>query len=191
MLEILLLFDENKEVPSLSKILLYTVIIIVASNIVFMAFCFILGIDPAKQIEKEKQVEYKEWKEKGLSVTSLAISELFNTVIYSPTVEELLFRVLLMKFILVRYFKISYWVANGIQSIAFGSLHLTNNIYSTQTTKYTSLQTLSATISGFISGWAYIQSNSVLPCLFSHILNNGTASFSEVIGYYNYLKNNK
>jgi membrane protease YdiL (CAAX protease family) len=139
-------------------------------------------------LEKEKEKEYAEWQKRKLSPWAVAASELLNSTIYSPIAEELTFRLVLMKFVAIKTFNMSVWGANIFQASVFGIMHLTNSVYSTQTQGYTNLQTLSATISGLVSGWVYMKSNSILPPLLAHIINNGSAGLTEVVGYIKFIR---
>ena len=127
MIDILFLFDEDKPAPSLQLIILYTVLIIVLSNIIFLAVCKICNINPNKYVNDEKEREYKEWKSKNMSIWKLVLTEGLNTTLYSPIAEELVFRFLLMKIVLTKGLKLNTCLSNIIQSFIFGLLHLTNN----------------------------------------------------------------
>jgi membrane protease YdiL (CAAX protease family) len=190
-IKIITLLDEEKSAPSISDIIFYTIIILIVSNITFMVLASVVGVNSNTVLEKEKDKEYIEWKKRNISPIHLLGSELLNSTIYSPIAEELTFRFLLMKIICIKKIKMSPYIANSIQSIIFGSLHMSNSVYSTQTKTYTNLQTLSATITGFVSGWAYIKSNSIIPSLLAHMINNGIAGSTELFGYMEYLKNEK
>lgn len=185
----LLSFNKSKPTPGMYTILLYTAIILVVSQLIFLVLTKMIGVDDVNSdIDNEKDKEYEKWAEKNVSPWALLASEIFNSTIYSPVAEELVFRVVLMKYICVDKYGIGPVQANVIQATAFGAMHLTNTAFSTQTSKYTNLQTLSASITGLVSGWAYVQTNSILPSLFSHMINNASAGTSEVLGYFKYLK---
>lgn len=184
----LLLFDENKPSPSSFDVIIYTAGILIASNLIFIVLCFIFKIDSNKTLEDEKDIEFAEWKKKNISPWSIAASEILNSTIYSPIAEEIAFRLILMKFVCSKGLKMNNITANILQSIIFGLMHLSNSVYTTQTKKYTYLQTLSATISGLVSGWVYVKTNSLLPSLFAHMINNGAAGTTELFSYISYLK---
>ena len=191
MLETVLLFDENKPAPSLYEILIYTVVILVSTLIIFSVLCKVLRIDTDKPLDTHQNNEYEKWDKNGLSPAKILVTEVLSSTLYAPIAEELVFRVLLTKFLLVKGLGINKHISILIEAILFGSLHLTNQVYSNQDKNFTYLQSLSATIAGIVSGYVYIQSNSILPSLFAHMINNGIASIEEVIGYNNYLKNKK
>lgn len=181
-------FDESKTSPDLYSIMFYTALIILTTQIVFVVVAKIMGIDDVEQdLDDEKQKEYSQWKKKGVTPFQVGMGELFNSTIYSPISEEFLFRIVLMKYICVERLKLTPLAANVIQASIFGGMHLTNVAFSNQTGKYTKLQTLSATIAGLISGWTFIQSNSILPSLIAHALNNASAGISELLGYMKFL----
>lgn len=183
-LQFLTLFDESLPAPSTMDIVMWVTIILIASNLIFIVLFSLFKIDVNTSLDDERQKEYTEWKQKKINPFMLAISELTNSVIFSPLSEELVFRFLLMKVICIEKLQLDVLTANVIQSVLFGSLHLTNNLYSTQTSRYTTLQTISAMISGFVSGWVYQKSNSILPALFAHMINNFMASGQEVFEYW-------
>lgn len=146
--------------------------------------CAIMGID--SNIKGEKDTEYIEWNKRGITPWALAASELLNSTIYSPIAEELTFRLVLMKVICIQHLKLTSTAANVVQAIVFGLMHMSNSVYTTQTQRYTSLQTLSCIISGLVSGYVYIRCNSLLPSLIAHAVNNGAAGINEVVGYIKY-----
>jgi membrane protease YdiL (CAAX protease family) len=115
------------------------------------------------------------------------LNETTSGVLYSPIAEEFVFKFLLMKKLLHEYFKFSPMSSNIIQSLCFGVLHKSNSIFSNQTQSFTNIQGLCATINGFISGWVYQKSNSIIPCLLAHMINNAVAGVSEVVGYSDFL----
>ena len=179
-------FDQDRPNASFYDIIIYTAAIFVSSNLIFMILISLFGINANDSIENEKNKEYDEWYKKNISVWSLILSNMTNSSIYSPIAEEIVFRLVLLKYILVDKFKLNIYTSIIIQSLIFGSLHLSNITFTTQTKKYTYLQTFSAIITGIISGWVFYHTNSLLPCIFSHIINNTSASISEIIGYIKY-----
>jgi membrane protease YdiL (CAAX protease family) len=187
----IILFDESAPGPSAVDIVIYTAAILIASNLIFIFLCSLVGVDSNKTLGKEKDKEFVEWKKKGVSPWSVLVSEIMNGTLYSPFAEELTFRLLLMKFICVRRLGMNHWTANIVQSIIFGIMHLSNTIYTTQSKTYTNLQTLSAAISGLVSGWVYVKCNSLIPSILAHMINNGAAGMAELMGYVSYLKKNK
>jgi len=188
LLNALILFDTSKPSPALLDILIYTSAILIISNLVFVVLCSLFGIDSNKTLDTEKNKEFEEWSKKNIAPWTVAFTELLNTTIYSPIAEEITFRLLLMKVGCVIGAGMNPWTANIIQAIIFGVMHLSNIVHTTQTTKYTVLQTISAMISGFVSGWVYIKCNSLLPSLLAHMINNGVAGLTELIGYLKYKK---
>lgn len=186
-----ILFDTSRPAPSFSVICIYACGIIILSQVIFMVLLKIMKISNVNDsLDKEKVKEYEDWKKKGISPWFVLVSDVINSTVYGPVAEELFFRVLLMKFICVKYFKISPGIANIIQSVIFGTMHVTNGVFSIQTQKYSNIQALSAGISGLVSGYGYSSSNSIFSPLLAHMLNNLIASGSEIWGYHQYLKNN-
>lgn len=190
-MDYLLKFNSEESSPSTYMIIIYTLAIIIASNLFFILICALFGTDPNTALDNEKNDEYKAWKEKGLSIWALIGTELFSNTIYSPLAEELAFKFLLLKVLLVERLQLHPDCANIVQGLIFGLLHLANMSTTLQTKVYTQLQTISAIISGIVSGWVYVHSNSIIPSILAHVLNNGAAGVSEIIGYIKYLKHNK
>lgn len=189
LLDDLLLYDSSRSAPNITEILLWTGVILVISNIIFTAICAIFGVNSSDTLDKEKDKEYVEWMKHDVSPWAIVSSEILNSSIYSPIAEELAFRVLLLKIICIRGLKLDFWLSNFIQASIFGAMHMSNVTFTTQTKNYTYLQSLSAGISGLVSGFVYRQSNSILPSLIAHMLNNAGAGMSEVVGYIRYRKN--
>jgi membrane protease YdiL (CAAX protease family) len=186
LLDSLILYDETSPGPSMSEIIIWTGVILVVSNLIFIVLCAIVGIDPNKTLDTEKDKEYQKWYANNVSPWTVGISEVLGSTIYSPVAEELAFRFLLLKVVCIRELKMNFWAANTLQAVIFGFMHVSNMSFTTQTKKYTYLQSFSAAISGIVSGFVYKQSNSILPSLFAHMINNGAAGASELFGYLSY-----
>lgn len=185
----LTLFDSAGHSPDVSTIVLWAAIILLVSQTLFLVLTKLMGMnDVSQNLETEKNKEYKTWAAKGVSPWFVLFCDVVNSSLYGPIVEEFVFRFLLMKKILVEVFHFPPQHANVIQAAVFGSMHMTNSVFSVQSVAYSNLQALSSGISGLVSGWVYIQSNSILPSLLSHMLNNFLASSSEVYGYMKYLQ---
>jgi membrane protease YdiL (CAAX protease family) len=185
----LILFDTSKPGSSPVAILSWTLFILVASQLIFIATAKLFGLNNmTSTLDNEKHADYARWVENNTNPWILLIGDLINSAVYAPVVEELIFRIVFMKFFLVKQLKCEENVANIIQAIVFGCMHLTNSAFSNQSINYTSLQSLSAGISGAVSGWVYLQSNSIFPSLIAHSLNNASASVSEFLGYLQYKK---
>jgi membrane protease YdiL (CAAX protease family) len=189
MSEYLLLFDPNKPAPSFNNILLWTIAIMLIGNIIFLILCKLKGINIKNSINNSVTKEYAIWKSRNISPIKVALTELINSIMYSPIAEELVFRLVLMKTIFVEKLKINPYISSIMQGLIFGAIHSTNEVFGSQSCEYTSLQSLSSTITGIITGWVYVKSNSILPCLLAHILNNTSASINTLVGYNNYIIN--
>ena len=184
----ILKFDGSKSSPSPSEICIYTIIILLVSNLIFISLMRLCQVNLDKTVDNEREKEYKDRKKKEIHPLTFLISEIVNSIIYSPLSEELFFRFLLLKVIAIHLLKMSVWSGNILHALIFGSLHSTNKIYSDQTGKLTLLQTISSTVSAIVSGFVYVKSNSILPSLLAHIINNLSASISDVIDYYRFWK---
>lgn len=178
-----LLFNPNLPHPDIGEIIKYTAQILILGNVLFIVTCKILGISESDVID-EKEKRERDWKEAKISPIKLLLGDLVNSTLYSPIAEELTFRYFLMKIILVQKFGIDPVLSNIIQGSLFGLMHMTNSITSSQSVKYSTIQSISAGINGMISGMIYIKSNSIIPSLLAHMIHNGSASFSEFYDYY-------
>lgn len=186
----LLLYDETISAPTITEIITWTAVILIVSNVIFIVLCALFGVDSSNTMDQEKDKEYEKWSKDNISPWAIAGSELLNSSIYSPVAEEITFRFLLLKLVCVKMLKLDFWTSNIIQAVIFGSLHISNITFTTQTKNYTYLQAISAGISGIVSGYVYRASNSIIPSLLAHILNNASAGMSEVIGYIQFRRKN-
>ena len=186
LLNALVLYDESLPAPSVSEIIIWTAVILVVSNIIFIVLCTLVGINPNQTLDDEKEKEYQKWYKNNVSPFIVGLGEVLGSTIYSPIAEELTFRFLLLKLICIRKLNMNFWIANMLQATVFGFMHVSNVSFTTQTKKYTVLQSISAAISGAVSGFAYKQCNSILPSLLAHMLNNGAAGAGEIFGYISY-----
>jgi membrane protease YdiL (CAAX protease family) len=101
-------------------------------------------------------------------------------------VEELFFRFLFLKLILIKIFKFNFHTANFFHAVIFGSLHMTNAIVADQEFNRTVMQSIMAGIGGLISGYTYKYTNTILTPLLSHFINNMLSAGSEFIEYSRY-----
>lgn len=185
-LNYILIYDKLAPKASIQTILIWTLIILITSTLIFNILCMAFNINSAQIISNENSNDYKKWASANISLWKVFWSETLNTSIYAPLAEELVFRFFLLKIITIDTLQLDFWYANGIQALIFGVLHQTNNIFSQQTRAYSTLQMINAFIAGIISGISYKYSNSLLPSLFAHMINNGSIGLSEFFGYMKY-----
>jgi membrane protease YdiL (CAAX protease family) len=177
----LIYFDTNLPTASFGKQLLVALLSVIVNNIIFnLVYKFMPGSD---RIQEDSDQEYSIIESKAVSPIAFGISEIVNGGLYAPIVEELFFRFLLFKIVLVKIYGFQPNSANFLQAILFGVMHMTNVITSPQSVNRTLLQTLSASIGGFLSGWTYVYTNSLLTPIMAHMINNLIATSSEVIEY--------
>ena len=177
----LIYFDVNLPTASFGKQLLVALLSVIVNNIIFnLVYKFMPGSD---RIQEDSDQEYSIIESKAVSPIAFGISEIVNGGLYAPIVEELFFRFLLFKIVLVKIYGFQPNSANFLQAILFGVMHMTNVITSAQSVNRTLLQTLSASIGGFLSGWTYVYTNSLLTPIMAHMINNLIATSSEVIEY--------
>lgn len=176
----LILFDASRPAVPFGKQLLVAMLSVILNNILFN---FVYNLIPASTTNENIPAEYSTIQSKAVTPFVFGVSEIINGGIYAPIVEELFFRFLLFKLIFIKFLKMNVTTANILQSIVFGMMHMTNVITSSQSFNRTLLQTISASIGGFISAWSYIYTNSILTPVMAHMINNVIATSTEVIDY--------
>ena len=180
----LLKFDVNKKTSTISEILIVAVGCVVLNNVIYVLF---MKYFSSKKVQETIKNEYKEDVENSvnekISPLVFGVSEIINTGLYAPIVEELFFRFFLLKILFIKILKLNPHTANIIHSVIFGSMHLTNAIVADQQINRTILQSIMAGIGGLISGYAYMYTNSIATPLIAHIINNILASTNEIIDY--------
>ena len=184
----ILRFDPEKPSASIQTQIIATISILILSTFTFTVIMRNLSSTFSDTLDNDKEKEYKSMTEKGITKSSLAIGEFFNGSIHAPISEELFFRFLVFKIIFVRIFKLNPHVANILQAFIFGSLHMTNTVYSDQHINMSIAQSISSGISGLINGYSYYYTNSILPAIAAHMINNLCASYDQVKSYSHFLK---
>jgi len=188
----LLYFDPSKPTYKLQKLIIIGISVFVISNIIFVSTLKLFGKKIEHDIEKETKDGFGSYKSKNINPITLYASDLLNSVIYAPITEELFFRFFILKTILVRRYKLDIHKAVILQALIFGAFHLTNQVYTEQKSTTTWVQMLSASISGLINGYVYYYTNSIIPSVVSHIVNNLVAThfnFSKYSTFYNNVNN--
>jgi membrane protease YdiL (CAAX protease family) len=179
----LLLFDPSRPAPSFHEIVIFAILVFLLSVVTFRVAVNLMKPDLVKESSQDKKKEMSNLEHKKITPAELAMSEFINAGIYAPIAEELFFRLFIFKTLLVRRLKWNPHVANVFQAVLFGLFHISNMLYSTTEISNVYMQIASATISGLISGWAYMYSNSILPSFLAHAVNNTLAISSEVNTY--------
>jgi len=182
----LLLFDVNQPAPSFTKVLVWTVVVMIYTMVIFRMS---LRNDQQEEFQEAKGREFQSMYNKRIEPTELAMAEFINAGVYAPIAEELFFRLFLFKTLLIKRLKLNKHVANVIQAILFGLFHISNMLHASNEVSNVYLQTIAATIGGFISGYAYMYSNSILPSFLAHAINNTLAIHSEVTSYEEIVRN--
>jgi membrane protease YdiL (CAAX protease family) len=176
----LIKFDPYKPIASVPVQIIVTLVIMILSNILFQLFLKLWPSTIYGDMYKDRVQEYDSLENKNISLGAFAASEILNGSLYAPIAEELFFRFFLFKSIFIAKFKMNPHLANIAQATVFGGLHLTNTIYSEQLTRMSVIQSFSSAIIGLLSGYAYMYTNSILPAMFAHILNNLNATVIEI-----------
>jgi len=185
----ILKFDPEKPMASFQVQLVATICVLLLST---MTFSVVLKVFMSKKfsdsIGDDRQKEYESMKEKGVSISNLLFGEILNGSVHAPISEELFFRFLLFKLVFVRLLKMNPHTANFLQAGIFGALHMSNTVYSDQEIKLSIAQSISSGITGLICGYSYYYTNSILPAIGAHMVNNLIASYDQYNGYAAYLR---
>lgn len=177
----LIYFDPNRPSASFIKQILVAMLSVIVNNVTFN---FIYNLIPkSNTLYNDTQQEYTTIQGKAVTPILFGISEIVNGGIYAPIVEELFFRFFVFKIVLIKICQMSEMHGNLLQSFIFGLMHMTNVITSSQTVNKTVLQTISSMIGGYLSGWTYIYTNSILTPIMAHMINNLIATGNEVFEY--------
>lgn len=97
----------------------------------------------------------------------LGLAEILLASIAAPLLEEVVFRGAILRGLL-KIFK-APWLPLVISSVLFGVSHLNE------------AQMFSATLWGLVIGWVYYRTQSLLPCVVMHVVNNSLATLLELI----------
>lgn len=187
----LLKFDPSRKSISLLNQIVLGVAIMIFSNLIFIVCLKMLGNGVLNKVEEETKDGFEKFVDRNVSPKALLMSDILNSVVYAPITEELFFRYFLFKTILVRYYNLNLHTANIIQAVIFGGFHLTNTVFTDQKKITTLVQMLSATIAGLVQGYVYYYSNSIIPGVVSHVVNNLLASHYAYSNYSKYIKEDK
>jgi membrane protease YdiL (CAAX protease family) len=190
-------YDANKPMSSFSNQLITALVIIILNNLILQV---VIKYYPQEKLiirkqnietvlSEETKSEFKKYSKKLVSPNILLLSEVVNASLYAPIIEEVFFRFLLLKLLLVRYFKLNIHTAIIIHAILFGSFHMTNVITSDQEINKTVIQSVSAGLSGVIYAYAYIYTNSIFTPLLAHFINNIMSTMADYIEYSKYYVN--
>ncbi len=184
----LLKFDPHKPMASIQVQLLATVAVLVLSTLTFTVVLRVMMPKSfSERMEDDRNAEYEALKRKGVTTGNLMFGEILNGSIHAPIAEELFFRFFLFKLVFVRIFKMNPHSANFLQAIIFGALHLSNTVYSDQGKGMSTAQSISSGITGLICGYSYYYTNSIIPAILAHTINNLIASYDQIRSYQSFL----
>ena len=179
----LLLFDVTKPMANYSTIILVAVSAVLLNNIIYTVYMRNATHSYMDTLVEEQGREFDVYKDKRISPLVLGVSEFINSGIYAPMVEELFFRFLFLKIVLIKIFKFDFHTANFFHAVIFGALHMTNAVVSDQEINRTIIQSVMAGFGGLIAGYTYAYTNTILTPLLSHFINNMMSAGSEFIDY--------
>jgi membrane protease YdiL (CAAX protease family) len=184
----LLLFDVTKPMANYSTIILVAVSAVLLNNIIYTVYMRNATHTYMNTLVEEQGREFDVYKDKKISPLVLGVSEFINSGIYAPMVEELFFRFLFLKIVLIKIFKFDFHTANFFHAVIFGALHMTNAVVSDQEINRTIIQSVMAGFGGLIAGYTYAYTNTILTPLLSHFINNMMSAGSEFIDYAQHYK---
>ena len=179
----LLLFDVTKPMANYSTIILVAVSAVLLNNIIYTVYMRNATHTYMNTLVEEQGREFDVYKDKKISPLVLGVSEFINSGIYAPMDEELFFRFLFLKIVLIKIFKFDFHTANFFHAVIFGALHMTNAVVSDQEINRTIIQSVMAGFGGLIAGYTYAYTNTILTPLLSHFINNMMSAGSEFIDY--------
>ncbi len=179
----LILYDVTKPMANYSTIILVAVSAVLLNNIIYTVYMRNATSKYMDTLVEEQGREFDVYKDKQISPLVLGVSEFINSGIYAPMVEELFFRFLFLKIVLIKIFKFDFHTANFFHAVIFGALHMTNAVVSDQEINRTIIQSVMAGFGGLIAGYTYLYTNTILTPLLSHFINNMMSAGSEFIDY--------
>jgi len=179
----LMLYDVTKPMANYSTIILVAVSAVLLNNIIYTVYMRNATSKYMDTLVEEQGREFDVYKDKQISPLVLGVSEFINSGIYAPMVEELFFRFLFLKIVLIKIFKFDFHTANFFHAVIFGALHMTNAVVSDQEINRTIIQSVMAGFGGLIAGYTYLYTNTILTPLLSHFINNMMSAGSEFIDY--------
>ena len=180
----LIKFDPTKETSNFSEIVIVAIASVMLNNMIYnVGMKYFMSHEKAKELDSEYETENENIAEKEINPLMFGISEMLNSGVYAPLVEELFFRFFLLKVILVKMCELDIHKANIIHAVLFGALHMTNVVVSEQQINRTIMQSIMASFGGLINGYTYIYTNSIFTPLLAHMINNMVASGTQIIDY--------
>ena len=183
-----MLYDVTKPMANYSTIILVAVSAVLLNNIIYTVYMRNATSKYMDTLVEEQGREFDVYKDKQISPLVLGVSEFINSGIYAPMVEELFFRFLFLKIVLIKIFKFDFHTANFFHAVIFGALHMTNAVVSDQEINRTIIQSVMAGFGGLIAGYTYAYTNTILTPLLSHFINNMMSAGSEFIDYSQHYK---
>lgn len=185
-------FDPSQPTASITTQISVAICIVLLTAIIYNMLLKIPALNKrSDEMVGEGQTQYAMYKRNRVTPGGYLAATILNGSLYGPIAEEVTFRFLLMKVLLVRKLGMNVHAANIVQALFSGFLHLTNSAFSPQGPSMSSLQSIYSTILFAICGYSYIYTNSILPAIFAHIINNMWSASFEIKGYSAYLESHK
>ena len=185
----LYMFDPSKPVASIPTQISVAVCIVLLTAVLYNILLKIPALQAKNEVGSgESTSMYSTLKKNGVSSGSYVAAVILNGSLYGPIAEEITFRFLLMKVFLVRKLGLNVHAANAIQALFSGFLHMTNTAFSAQGQNLSALQSIYSTILFAICGYSYIYTNSILPAIMAHMINNLWSASFDLKNYSAYLE---
>ena len=109
----LIKFDPTKETSSFSEIIIVAIASVMLNNMIYnVGMRYFMPKEKAQELDTEYETENENIAEKDINPVVFGISEMLNSGIYAPLVEELFFRFFLLKVILIKMANLDIHKAN-------------------------------------------------------------------------------
>lgn len=133
-------------------------------SVSYLSWSFVMGLSMIFLIDfLMSQLSFiPDWLSDTFNILQSGWLGIICVAVLGPILEELLFRGAITKVLLKKYKPVTAIVISGL---IFGIFHMNP------------AQIVGATLIGFILGWMYYRTRSLLPCILIHILNNSLSVF--------------
>jgi len=141
-----------------------------------------------KKLMREERQEFEEFKSSRVTPREMRQYMCFNRPsMMGDVFQEVVFRLLAMKWLIVEA-KMNPHVANLIQALIFGFMHMWNVVFQERNPTAAIHQSVFSTVYFFYIGYLFIYTNSIFPCIVAHILQNQVGCLTQVADYAQFLK---
>jgi hypothetical protein len=176
----ILYFDTKKQNVKLSKcfyiaICLYLIHYYVMSSLPYK-FYMVISNKTENEIDqdfynRDASLE-KILNSKKITLFNNLLCDTMFTAVIPAIKEELTFRFVLLKIILVNKFKLNIHVSIFLSSLIFAVIHYVNIFLLNANRSLTHIQVINAFILGMMFGYSYYYTNNILTPIMFHFINN-------------------